>query len=104
MARMYSRRKGKSGSTRPNRTEVPSGVEIDAEELEGHIVKLWKADKSSSGIITAYLMQNWSQTKRSGTTVWHQISEGMRNLIVKALRLRTHLGTKRTFITNVRCN
>ncbi len=113
MARMYSRRKGKSGSTRPNRTETPSWVEIDAEELEEHIVRLWKADKSSSeigmvlrdqyGIPDAKLVTN---KKIMHTIRDHGLApnfpEGMRNLIVKALRLRTHLGENKRDIHNKR--
>jgi small subunit ribosomal protein S15 len=110
---MYSRRKGKSGSTRPYREEKPSWVEMDAEELEQHIVRLWKEDKSSSeigmilrdqyGIPDAKLVTNKKimQTIREhGLTP--NLPESMRNLIVKALRLRTHLAENKRDIHNKR--
>ena len=113
MARMYSRRKGKSGSTRPNRTENPPWVDMSADELEKIIVDLWKQDKSSSeigmilrdryGIPDATLI---TQKKIMKTVSDHDMApnvpEGMRNLIVKALRLRTHLAENKKDVHNKR--
>ncbi len=42
MARMHSRKKGKSGSTRPARLEKPVWVELSSEEVENEVVKLAK--------------------------------------------------------------
>ncbi len=110
---MYSRRKGKSGSTRPNRTENPPWVDMSADELEKIIVDLWKQDKSSSeigmilrdryGIPDATLI---TQKKIMKTVSDHDMNpnvpEGMRNLIVKALRLRTHLAENKKDVHNKR--
>ena len=110
---MYSRRKGKSGSTRPHRKEKPSWIEMGAEELEKIIVQIWKQDKSSSeigmilrdqyGIPDAKLVTN----KKIMHTIMEQgltpnLPECMRNLIVKALRLRTHLAENKRDVHNKR--
>jgi small subunit ribosomal protein S15 len=50
MARMYSRKKGKSGSTRPERAEKPSWVKYKVEEIEKLIVKYAKTGKKGSEI------------------------------------------------------
>ncbi len=50
MARMYSRKRGKSGSTRPFRTSSPTWVEHKPEEVEEIIVKLVKKGESQSKI------------------------------------------------------
>ena len=39
MARLHSRKKGKSGSTRPARLEKPVWIEHSAEEVESEIIK-----------------------------------------------------------------
>ena len=53
MARLHSRKKGKSGSTRPSRLEKPPWVERSAEEVEDLVVKLARRgfSKSNIGII-----------------------------------------------------
>ena len=50
MARLHSRKKGKSGSTRPARLEKPVWVERSAKEVEQEIVKLAKKGLSKSMI------------------------------------------------------
>ncbi len=50
MARMYSRKRGKSGSTRPYRTESPAWVEHKPEDVEEIIVKLVKKGETPSKI------------------------------------------------------
>ena len=50
MARMYSRKKGKSGSTNPAKKHVPSWVKYGAKEIELLVVKYAKEGKSSSQI------------------------------------------------------
>ncbi|MFC1698290.1 30S ribosomal protein S15 [Nanoarchaeota archaeon] len=50
MARMHSRKKGKSGSTKPNKMSVPSWSRYKPKEAELLIVKLAKEGKSSSEI------------------------------------------------------
>jgi small subunit ribosomal protein S15 len=50
MARMHSRRRGKSGSTRPFRTEAPDWVTIPQNEIVDIIVKQAKAGTTSAKI------------------------------------------------------
>lgn len=50
MARMYSRKRGQSGSTKPSVKQVPSWVKYSAKEVELLIVKLVKEGKTPSQI------------------------------------------------------
>lgn len=50
MARMYSRKKGKSGSTKPSKKVAPSWAERTDKEIESLIIKLKKEGKTSSQI------------------------------------------------------
>ncbi len=50
MARMYSRKHGKSGSTRPHREEAPQWVDMSPKEMENKIVELAKEGVSPSEI------------------------------------------------------
>lgn len=50
MARMYSRRKGKSGSTKPNVLKKKVWVRYNAKELESLILKLAKSGKDATNI------------------------------------------------------
>ncbi len=50
MARMYSRKKGKSGSTRPEERKKQPWVKYSAKEVEALVVKLAKAEKKPSEI------------------------------------------------------
>lgn len=50
MARMYSRKRGKSGSTKPSTKQLPSWVSYSAKEVELLIVKLVKEGKTPSQI------------------------------------------------------
>jgi len=50
MARMHSRKKGKSGSTNPAKKSVPSWVKYGAKEIELLVVKYAKDGKTSSQI------------------------------------------------------
>jgi small subunit ribosomal protein S15 len=52
MARMHSRKKGKSGSTRPQRTSNPEWVEMTKADMEKLMVKLSKDGNSPSEIGT----------------------------------------------------
>ena len=49
MARMYSRKRGKSGSSKPDKA-VPSWVSYSPEEVEKLILKYGKSAKSTSEI------------------------------------------------------
>ncbi|MHA2031357.1 MAG: 30S ribosomal protein S15, partial [Candidatus Kariarchaeaceae archaeon] len=48
MARMHSRGKGKSGSTKPYLTEPQNWIPIDANETENLIVQLYKQGNSQA--------------------------------------------------------
>ena len=48
MARMHSRKKGKSGSTRPARLEKPVWVELSSEEVTNEVIKLARKGLSQS--------------------------------------------------------
>ena len=50
MARKYSGKKGKSGSTKPVNKEVPSWLTYNAEEVEKLVVKIGKTEASASVI------------------------------------------------------
>ena len=50
MARMYSRKRGKSGSTRPAQRKKPSWLRVSEKEIELLISKLAKEGKSASEI------------------------------------------------------
>jgi small subunit ribosomal protein S15 len=50
MARMYSRKKGKSRSTNPSVKQIPSWVKYGAKEIELLVVKYAKEGKTSSQI------------------------------------------------------
>jgi len=50
MARIYARRKGKSGSKKPFRTEPPEWCELSAREVEEKVVELAKQGLSTAQI------------------------------------------------------
>lgn len=50
MARMHSRKKGKAGSARPNRTSSPDWADYEKKEVEDIIVKLGKEGQTTSKI------------------------------------------------------
>ncbi|ADI73135.1 Ribosomal S13S15 domain protein [Methanohalobium evestigatum Z-7303] len=102
MAKMHTRRKGQSGSTRPMRNEVPEWSPLDVNEIEQKVIELWKNGYSSSEIgmilrdihgvpdvklatgkkITSILVENNEE---------FHVPEDLYNLVVKAIRIRKHL-------------
>jgi len=50
MARMYSRKRGKSGSTKPSKKVVQSWVRYKGEEVEKLVVKLAKTEGTNSKV------------------------------------------------------
>jgi small subunit ribosomal protein S15 len=104
MARLHSRKHGKSGSTRPARLEKPVWIEKSAQEVEQLVIKLAKKGLSKSMIgitlrdkygiplvkvvtgkkISQILEENELRTP---------LPEDLTNLIKKALNLRKHLET-----------
>lgn len=103
MARLHSRKKGKSGSTRPSRLEKPVWIEHSGEEVEELVVKLARKgnSKSSIGVILrdSYgipLTRVVSGKKVSQILEENEVStsalpETLTNLIRKALNIRKHL-------------
>lgn len=104
MARLHSRKKGKSGSTRPPRLEKPVWVERSAEEVENLVVKMARKglSKSMIGIILrdSYgipLVKVVSGKKISEILEAKEIEsvlpEDLLNLVKKALNIRKHMET-----------
>jgi small subunit ribosomal protein S15 len=102
MARMYARKRGKSGSTRPYRESHPEWVEYSPEEIETLVVKLAKKGESPSkiGIILRdqYGIPLTKQiTKKSVTKILEEkgikqeLPEDLMNLIKRAVNLDKHL-------------
>jgi len=101
MARMYSRDKGKSGSTKPNK-EVPGWVTYTPEEVEKLVIKFKKAGKSTSeigmilrdmyginsvkAITSKKLGQIVAKNKLSS-----ELPEDLLNLIRKMVEIKAHL-------------
>jgi len=102
MARMHSRKKGKSGSTRPARREKPVWVELSSEEVENEVVKLARKGFSQS-LIGVVLRDSYGiplvkvVTGKSVNQILKEhdieapLPEDLTNLVKKALILRKHL-------------
>ena len=104
MARMHSRKKGKSGSTRPARLEKPVWVELSPSEVENEVVKLARRGNSKSMIGTIMrdsrgvpLVKVVTGNKISQILESHDITaplpEDLSNLVRKALNIRKHMET-----------
>ena len=102
MARMYSRKRGKAGSTRPKSDKQPSWVRYTDKEVEMLIVKLAKEEKTSSeiGLILrdVYGIPYVKQiTKKRITKILEEhklnskLPEDMLSLIRRSIVLRKHL-------------
>ncbi|MEE9379108.1 MAG: 30S ribosomal protein S15 [Candidatus Lokiarchaeia archaeon] len=102
MARMHSRKKGKSGSTRPARLEKPVWVELSPEEVKNEVVKLARKGLSKSLIGT--IMRDSRGVPLVKVVAGKKISqilnendikaplpEELTNLVKRALSIRTHL-------------
>ncbi|MHA2295959.1 MAG: 30S ribosomal protein S15 [Candidatus Hodarchaeales archaeon] len=102
MARMHSRRKGKSGSKKPVWTSKPSWITYGAEEIENLVVQKAKEGHPSS-FIGVILRDSYGipDVKRlTGKTVskimkesniYPKYPEDMLNLVSKAWNLRKHI-------------
>ena len=102
MAKMHTRKKGNSGSTRPLRTEPPAWSTMSEEEVTNVVMDLWKQGVSTSEIgmtlrdkygvpdvklvtdkkITQILKDNDEDLS---------LPEDLYNLIVKAIGIRKHM-------------
>ena len=99
---MHSRKKGKSGSTRPARLEKPVWVELSPEEVENEVVKLARKGLSKSLIGT--IMRDSRGVPLVKVVAGKKISqilnendikaplpEELTNLVKKALSIRKHI-------------
>lgn len=102
MARMHSRKKGKSGSTRPARLEKPVWVELSPGEVENEVVKLARRGHSKSMIGTIMrdsrgvpLVKIVAGKKVSqileSNDIKEPLPEDLSNLVRRALNIRKHL-------------
>jgi small subunit ribosomal protein S15 len=102
MARMHSRKKGKSGSHKPIKKTIPSWVSHDKKEIELLILKYGKEGKTASEI-GMYLRDEYgipyvkAITGKSITTILKEkeltkeVPEDMMALIKKSIQIRKHL-------------
>ncbi len=113
MARMHARRRGKSGSVRPQRADPPAWSTTDVAEIEKLIIELHRKERSSAEIGTILRDQyavpdvKLATGKRVGEILdangfTPEIPEDLRNLIVKALGMRKHLAENRNDVHNKR--
>ncbi len=102
MARMHSRKKGKSGSTNPVKKQVPSWVKYGAKEIELLVVKYAKEGKTSSqigiilrdeyGIPDVKLITKKSITRTmSDKKLSKKLPEDLIALLKKILLIQEHL-------------
>ena len=111
---MHARRKGKSGSTRLfTRSEHPKWSSLKPREVESHVLDLAKAGYSSSriGVILRdqYAVPDVKiATGKKITKILDdnkmlgEIPEDLKNLISKALKIRSHLDVNRKDVINKR--
>jgi small subunit ribosomal protein S15 len=101
MARMHSRKKGKSGSTKPVKEKAPVWIRHETQEVEQLIVKLAKKGESQSriGIILRDkygIPDSRKITKKRINTILkennlkQEIPEDLMNLIKKEIMLLKH--------------
>lgn len=102
MARMHTRRRGRSASTHPFRTDPPEWVPIEHKEIEEAIVNLAKAGTSSAKIgmilrdqygvpsLKLILGKSLHQVLRAHDLLT-KIPEDLSNLMKRAVNLSEHL-------------
>lgn len=110
---MYARRKGKSGSTKLYRKEIPEWVNMSSQNVEEEVAKLYSQGYSTSeigmilrdkyGIPSTKLVTGKKISKileEQGTPI--KVPEDLENLIIKALRLRKHIENNKKDLHNKR--
>ncbi len=112
MARMYSRKKGKSGSKRPLKKET-SWVKYKPQEIEDIIIKLAKKGYSSSRIgivlrdqygiplVKVVNSEKISEIMRKHNT-YPEFPEDIFNLIKRAVNLKAHMDKNKKDYTSKR--
>jgi len=102
LARMHSRKHGKSGSTRPYRKSPPKWVKYKKKEVEKLVLKLAEDGKSSAeiGLILRDTYGIPSVREITGKKITRileenglalELPEDLRNLMRRAVKLREHL-------------
>lgn len=113
MARMYSRRKGKSGSKKPVVKKEPSWLRYKAKEVEMLIQKFAKEGKSTSeiglllrdsyGVPDVRIITGKNMTKVLGEKgVKRDMPEDLFNLVKKSVAIRKHMEENRQDMTALR--
>ena len=113
MARMHTRRKGRSGSKRPMISENPSWVPLNATEIEDLVAKL-----ANDGMVSAkiglvlrdqYGVPNVKlATGKSATQIMEEkgvspsLPEDLSNLMRRAISLNVHLRDNKGDVSNKR--
>jgi small subunit ribosomal protein S15 len=113
MARLYAKRKGRSGSRRPQVKESPAWVQLKKDEIESLIVKL-----SGTGLTSAQIGQKLRDSygvpdvhlatgktvvkimKEKGVKI--DIPEDVTSLMKRAVQLQTHLKANPADLSNKR--
>ena len=113
MARMHSRRKGKSGSDHPKREKHPSWSSLNPREIESRILELAKKGKNSSEIgmilsdqyavpdVRIATGKNITQILENNN-IKSEIPEDLQNLIRTALKIKKHLDINKKDLKNKR--
>jgi small subunit ribosomal protein S15 len=113
MARMHARRRGKSCSIRPYRKQAPAWSNMDTKAITKVILDLRKEGASSSKIglvlrdrygvpdVKLALGKRIGDVLRENK-VASEIPEDLRDLMIKALGLRKHLGENKKDLHNKR--
>jgi len=106
MARLHSKKGGKSGSRKPVSRAVPNWVDYSAPEVEEMVIKMAK-DGTGKAMIGQVLRDNYgvpSIFNVTGKTLTNILEEGgvkqefpedLMNLIKRAVRMRRHLKKNR---------
>jgi len=113
MARMYSRKKGKAGSTKPSKKAIPSWMRYKPKEVELLIVKLAKEELTASQIglhlrdvygipdASAILGKKISDVLKEKNLI-QTIPEDLVALIKKSILIKKHLEQNRKDMTGKR--
>jgi len=113
MAKMHTRKKGKSGSTRPLRTEAPAWSSMNTDEITKVVLDMWKQGSSTSEIgMTLRDRHGVPDVKlATGMKITHilqennvaqNVPEDLTNLIEKAIGMRKHLSINKKDVHNKR--
>ena len=113
MGRLHTHNHGKSHSTRPTVSEIPSWVKIESKEIEELIVKYGKEDLTASQIgiklrdlhsiplVQPILKKTISQVLEENE-LKTELPEDLNNIVKKAIGLQKHLKSNKGDRRNVR--